>query len=130
MNASKYMDQFLALEEQAKSEIIELLKNNPKGRFIQPNEHHEDEDLWEWEGSFTYTGDCECIMLTAVGLHDDGELKFRAIYPRGSYYNDYEWFTLDEFTYPFCELYEFVVNNLDKADQEPFEFPDADEENE
>lgn len=115
------------MEEQAKCEIIELLKNNPAGRFIQPNEHHEDEDFWVWETVITHTGDDECIGLTAVGLHDDGELKFRAIYPRGSYYNDYEWFTLDEFTHPYCELYEFVVNNLDKADQEPFELPEEDE---
>ena len=29
MNAKKYYDLFMALEEAAKNEIIELLKNNP-----------------------------------------------------------------------------------------------------
>ena len=124
MNAKKYIEQFLVLEEAAKEEIIELLKNNPSGRFIQPNEHHGDEDYWDWETVTTHTGDDECIGLTAVGLHDDGELMFRAIYGDGQYYNDYDWFTLDEFTHPYCELYEFVLNHLDDADQKPFVFPE------
>lgn len=124
MNARKFIEQFLDLEERAKNEIIELLKNNPKGRFIQPNERHGDnEDYWDWETVTTHTGDEECIGLAAVGLRDDGKLMFRAIYSNGQYYNDYGWFTLDEFTHPYCELYEFVLNHLDDADQEPFELP-------
>lgn len=89
MNASKYKEQFLELEEPAKDEIIELLEDNPTGRFIQPNEHHEDDD-WDWEIVSTFTGDDECIGLTAVGLHDNCELVFRAIYSDGQYNNDYD----------------------------------------
>lgn len=127
MNPSKYIEQLLALEEQAKREIIELLKNNPKGRFIQPNEHHnEDEDDWDCENVMTNTGDDELICLTAVGLRDDGELLFRVTDIEGQYYNDYDWFTLDKYTHPYFDLYEFVVNHLDDADEKPFEFQEED----
>ncbi len=35
LNPRKYVDQWLALDEAAKNEIIELLKNNPAGRYIE-----------------------------------------------------------------------------------------------
>lgn len=123
MNAKKYIDQFMALEEAAKNEIIELLKNNRKGRFIQPNEHHSEDELFATEGVWALTGDEDAIMISAVGLFDNDELRFRASLLDDDY-NDYEWFTLDEFTHPYCELYKFVVNHLDIADQEPFVFPE------
>ena len=126
MNPKKYIDQFMALEEAAKNEIIELLKNNPKGRYIQPNEHHGEDELFATEGVWTLTGDEDAIIIGAVGLFDDGELRFRASLLDYDY-NDYDWFTLDEFTHPYCALYKFVVNNLDNADQEPFVFPEEKE---
>ena len=120
MKAKKYYDQFMALEEAAKNEIIELLKNNPKGRFIQPNEHHGEDELFATEGVWALTGDEDAILVCAVGLFDDGELKVKAAMMQGDY-NDYEWFTFDEFTHCYCELFEFVVDNLDNADQEPID---------
>lgn len=119
LNPKKYIDQFLALEEAAKNEIIELLKNNPNGRFIQPNEHDED-DTWAWDDAVgVTTGDSETILLHAVGLFDDDELQFKAHYLDGCYaYNNDDWFTPDQFTHPYCVVYEFVVNYLDKATME------------
>ena len=120
MNAKKYVDKFLALEEAAKNEIIELLKYNPKGRFIQP--HDEDDDLYD-QGVMTMTGD-EDIIICAVGLFDDDddvELRIKASLVDGGEYSDNEWFIPDDFTQCYCVLYEFVVNNLDRADQEPLD---------
>ena len=37
MDSEKYLKQYAALEEAAKSEIIELLSNNPTGRYIYFN---------------------------------------------------------------------------------------------
>lgn len=128
MNAKKYIDQFMALEDAAKNEIIELLKNNPKGRFIQPDAHYEDDEVFYNNSGtiWTLTGDAEGINIGAVGLFDDGELKFRASLLDYDY-NDNDWFTLDKFTHPYCNLYEFVVNNLDKADQAPIDISNEEE---
>lgn len=37
MDSQKYLKQYAALEEAAKAEIIELLSNNPTGRYIYFN---------------------------------------------------------------------------------------------
>lgn len=99
-----------------------IVKKNPKGRFIQPNEHHGEDELFATEGVWALTGDEDAILVCAVGLFDDGELKVKAAMMQGDY-NDYEWFTFDEFTHCYCELFEFVVDNLDNADQEPIDWP-------
>ena len=49
-------------------------------------------------------------------------IEFRVYFFSSHNYNDYELFTFYEFTHPYCGLHSFVVNNLDKADQEIFEF--------
>ena len=66
MDAKKYHNKFMALEEAAKNEIIGLLKNNPKGRFIQPNDHYGEDDFHFTEGVWALTGDEDAIIVTAV----------------------------------------------------------------
>ncbi len=119
MESKKYVYQYMALEDAAKNEIVELLKNNPKGRYIQPNEHHDD-DLYAADGIWALTGNEDAIFVMAVGLHDDGVLRVKAEMMEDDYM-DYQWFEFDDFTHCYCELYEFVVNNLDIADQEPID---------
>ena len=124
MDAKKYHNKFMALEEAAKNEIIGLLKNNPKGRFIQPNDHYDENDFHFTEGVWALTGDEDAIIVTAVGLFDDDKLMVRA----GMMYSDYnnnEWFAFDEHTHCYWELYEFVVDHLDDADTEPVIVKDA-----
>ena len=127
MDAKKYHNKFMALEEAAKNEIIGLLKNNPKGRFIQPNDHYGEDDFHFTEGVWALTGDEDAIIVTAVGLFDDDKLMVRA----GMMYSDYnnnEWFAFDEHTHCYWELYEFVVDHLDDADTEPVIVKDASED--
>ena len=117
----------MALEEAAKNEIVELLKNNPKGRFIQPNDHYDEDDFHFTEGVWALTGDEDAIIVTAVGLFDDDKLMVRA-QMMDCDYNNNEWFAFDEFTHCYWELYEFVVNHLDDADTEPVFVNDTSED--
>ena len=127
MDAKKFHNKFMALEEAAKNEIVELLKNNPKGRFIQPNDHYDEDDFHFTEGVWALTGDEDAIIVTAVGLFDDDKLMVRA-QMMDCDYNNNEWFAFDEFTHCYWELYEFVVNHLDDADTEPVIVNDTSED--
>ena len=127
MDAKKFHNKFMALEEAAKNEIVELLKNNPKGRFIQPNDHYDEDDFYFTEGVWALTGDEDAIIVTAVGLFDDDKLMVRAQMMNCDYNNN-EWFAFDEFTHCYWELYEFVVNHLDDADTEPVFVNDTSED--
>ena len=127
MDAKKYHNKFMALEEAAKNEIVELLKNNPKGRFIQPNDHYDEDDIYFTEGVWALTGDEDAIIVTAVGLFDDDKLMVRAEMMNCDYNNN-EWFAFDEYTHCYWELYEFVVDHLDDADTEPVVVKDANED--
>ena len=124
MDAKKYHNKFMALEEAAKNEIIGLLKNNPKGRYIQPNDHYDEDDFHFTEGVWALTGDEDAIIVTAVGLFDDDKLMVRA-QMMDCDYNNNEWFAFDEHTHCYWELYEFVVDHLDDADTEPVIVKDA-----
>ena len=53
MDSQKYLKQYAALEEAAKSEIIELLSNNPTGRYIYFNCDIEEES--EAQDNYTIT---------------------------------------------------------------------------
>ena len=128
LNPDKYLDQFLALEEAAKNEIIELLKNNPAGRYIDYARVWNDEDLDdEAEASLSgtvdaLTGDCDAIDILGVGLNSKDHLVLHAqLYVNGDCieYNDDEWFEPDEHTHCYCELYRYVVENLNYATPEP-----------
>ena len=90
MDAKKYHNKFMALEEAAKNEIIGLLKNNPKGRFIQPNDHYGEDDFHFTEGVWALTGDEDAIIVTAVGLFDDDKLMVRAEMMNCDYNNNDE----------------------------------------
>lgn len=132
LNPDKYLDQFLALEEAAKNEIIELLKNNPAGRYIEfARVFQEDFDDPDEEAEATLgdtvdalTGDAEALDIVGVGLNSRDRLVLRAtLWINGDTieYNDNEWFEPDEFTHCYCELYRYVASNLQYATPEPIE---------
>jgi hypothetical protein len=128
LNPRKYVDQWLALDEAAKIEIIELLKNNPAGRYIEFarvfEDGFDDPDAESLLGQtiVALTGEEEALDVVGVGLNSDDRLVFRAkIWINGNtfIYNNDDWFEPDEFTHCYCELYDYVANNLKNATQEP-----------
>lgn len=115
LNPQKYVDQINEIKEQAKKAAIELLKNNPNGRYIYEGE----DDVFAEESFFdTATGDDEVINIIAVGLDANDHLIFKASDSYGNDYEDGEWFEFDQFITPYAEVYKFVAMNLEFAKEE------------
>lgn len=111
-DSQKYLRQYAALEEAAQSEIIEILSNNPTGRYIYFNCDIEEES--EAQDNYTITtrdGDDRRIAICGVGLDDENQIVV-------ANFNE-EWFRLDEWTHIYPEMYQFVVDNLKYAKQSP-----------
>ena len=121
MDSEKYLKQIEAIEQMAKEECIQILKNNPNGRYIEFDAYNSDEENDAFcDSKFpTINGDDEIIFICAVGLDENGQLIYKA--EIGDYpYNDDEWFEKDEYTdMPYAEVYRFVVDNLQYAKKEP-----------
>ena len=112
MDSQKYLKQYAALEEAAKSEIIEILSNNPTGRYIYFNEEIEEESEAEDNNIITtWDGDDRRLIIQGVGLDDENQIVVLNNYKR--------WINLDEFTLVYPEMYQFVVDNLKYAKQNP-----------
>ena len=110
----KYLKQYAALEEAAKAEIIEILSNNPTGRYIWFNCAIEEEAAAEDESLIeVMDGNARLIHICAVGLNDENQIVVTDAD------DDFTWFTPDEFTHAYLEMYEFVVNNLKYAKMKP-----------
>ena len=111
----KYLKQYSALEEAAKAEIIEILSNNPTGRYIWfSGEVEEELDAYENSTIATIDGDDNILIISGVGLNDDNEIVVIE-----DQYEDNGWFVPDEYTHAYLQMYEFVVNNLKFAKEEP-----------
>jgi hypothetical protein len=114
LNPSMFIDQMNEIKEQAIKATIELLKNNPKGRYLYEDELGQfyDESWFD-----TATGDDIMINISAVGLDDNDHLIFKAEDVHGGDYEDGEWFEFDEFVppYTYAEVYKFVAMNLEFA---------------
>ena len=109
-DSRKYLKQFGALEEAAKAEIIQILSENPKGRYIYFNCENFDENYAYCESVFVAkNGDEESFPICGVGLNDDNQIVIQ------TEYDEENWFEPDGWTYIYCKLYEFVVNNLKYA---------------
>lgn len=120
MDPKKYFNQILAIEQMAKEEAIQLLKNNPSGRYIEFDcDTEEGNDLYCENQFQAVTGDDDMILIGAVGLNEEDHLVFKADTCNGFEYNDGEWFEFDEWTNPYAEVYMFVASNLKYAKKEP-----------
>ena len=110
LDPRKYLKQYAALEEAAKAEIIQILSENPKGRYIYFDCDIDEENEAYMDNYFTVSnGDDEIIGICGVGLNDDNHI---VIIIEGDEEN---WFEPDEWTHAYLDLYEFVVNSLDYA---------------
>ena len=110
----KYLKQYAALEEAAKAEIIEILSNNPTGRYIWFNcEIEEENDAYSDSVIIVMDGNEQIITICAVGLNDENQIVVTDAD------DDFTWFTPDEWTHAYLEMYEFVVNNLKYAKMKP-----------
>ena len=78
-NSSFYVDQFNTLQESAKNACIELLKENPAGRYIDLSyiDLSDEEDFSD--AIWVMTGNAEAICIDAIGLNEKNELVFKGI---------------------------------------------------
>ena len=114
-NSAKYLEQYAALEEAAKTEIIEILSNNPTGRYIYFNYEIEEEDDAYLDSSIrVMDGNEQIITICGVGLDDEDTI---VILDKDN--EEAGWYTPDEWTHAYLEMYQFVVENLKYAKQEP-----------
>lgn len=117
-NPSKYLDKVNALHKAAREEIINILSDNPSGRYIEFDTCEDDQSDALEESRFSFINDDdEVLMFCAIGLNDDDELVFKAYDDdSGMDYNDGEWTELEESMDRFLpDIYAFVVNNLKYA---------------
>ena len=71
----KYLKQYAALEEAAKAEIIEILSNNPTGRYIWFNcAIEEEDDAYDESLIEVMDGNARLIHICAVGLNDENQI--------------------------------------------------------
>ncbi len=116
MNAQKYLEAANDVYQNALTEAISILKNNPSGSFIA---------IPDWDDYF----DAECdadgkgLSIWAVGVNEEGHLLYKAYETyqgdANAYdWNDNDWADIEEFPLkPNCfpDLYRFVVVELDSA---------------
>ena len=110
LDPKKYLNQYAALEEAAKAEIIQLISNNSKGRYIYFDCDIDEESDAFYESVFpVMDGNERALHICGVGLNDDNQIVIIST-------NDEEkWFEPDEWTHAYLEMYKFVVNNLEYA---------------
>ena len=100
LDPEKYLKQYAALEEAAKAEIIQLLSNNPKGRYIYFDCDIDEEDDAYSDSVFTVMDGNELVInICGVGLNDD---KHIVIITDDDTEN---WFEPDEWTHAYLEMY-------------------------
>ena len=114
MDSEKYLKQYAALEEAAKSEIIELLSNNPTGRYIYFNcDIEEENEAYVDSTIVVMDGNEQVLYICGVGLNDDNQIVVT------DSEDEETWFVPDEWTHAYLEMYQFVVDNLKYAKQSP-----------
>ena len=110
----KYLKQYAALEEAAKAEIIEILSNNPTGRYIWfSGESGEELDAYSDSIIRVVDGNEQIITICGIGLNDENQIVVCDAY------DESVWFIPDEWTHAYLEMYEFVVDNLKYAKKKP-----------
>lgn len=114
-DSNKYLKQYAALEEAAKAEIVEILSNNPTGRYIYFDyEIEEENDAYSDCIIRVLDSNEEIITICGVGLNDNNQI---VIIDEDN--EEEGWYVPDEWTHAYLEMYQFVVENLKYAKQEP-----------
>ena len=113
-DSAKYLKQYAALEEAAKAEIIEILSTNPSGRYIYFNcEIEEEDEAYADSLIIVMDGNEDVLRICGVGLNDDNQIVVI------DEEDEENWFVPDEWAHAYLEMYQFVVDNLAYAKQEP-----------
>lgn len=113
-DSAKFLKQYAALEEAAKAEIVEILSTNPTGRYIYFNWKIEPEDEDFADGAIVVVdGNEDVLRICGVGLNDDNQIVII------DECDEENWLVPDEWTHAYLEMYQFVVDNLAYAKQEP-----------
>ena len=129
LNPQLYLDQLQAVEQAAHDGLIELLRNNPKGRYIDFNYTNDEEvEAYHYWGPVkTQDGQYE---ISAVGLDERDRLV--AVVSGGTVRRDIPatWVDLEDWNAEvsgirdywiiYSPLYSFAVNNLQYAKPGPF----------
>lgn len=113
-DSAKFLKQYAALEEAAKAEIIEILSTNPTGRYIYFNcEIEEENEAYADSLIVVMDGNEDVLHICGVGLNDDNQIVVIDAE------DEENWFVPDEWTHAYLEMYQFVVDNLAYAKQDP-----------
>jgi len=114
LDPKKFTRQTEEIQKAAKTELIELLKNNPKGRYIW----FSGDDVDELEGcvdSFSFHNDYCVAYFSSIGLDDDDTLVF--LPDDGD-----KWLPIADYAQEdYASYYEFAVKYYDfaKPDKDP-----------
>ena len=112
-DSQKYINQANQVQQNAKAEIIRLLREYVEGGQIDPSNKEFTDDYWlfcweNWDGEY--------IQMYAYGLNDKNELCFKAWYVN-KYDDDFqngEWCEFEEYGIrdQYHKVYEIVVDHI------------------
>jgi len=108
----KYIDQVNQLQQNAKAEIILLLREFVEDGQIVPSDTEIADDYWLfcWE-----QWDCHQIQMYAYGLNEKEELCFKAWYAdSGDDFQNGEWCEFEQYSVynQYQNVYEIVVDHI------------------
>lgn len=110
-DSQKFIDQANQVQQNAKTEIISLLREYVEGGQIVPTQPEYASDYW----LFAWEGDWHHIQMYAYGLNDKDELCFKAWFAEGGDdYENGEWCEFEEhfITDQYHKVYEIVVDHI------------------
>ena len=110
-DSQKFIDQANQVQQNAKAEIISLLREYVEGGQIVPTQPEYASDYW----LFAWEGDWHHIQMYAYGLNDKDELCFKAWFAEGGDdYENGEWCEFEEhfITDQYHKVYEIVVDHI------------------
>ena len=129
LNPQVYLDQLQAVEQSAHDGLIELLRNNPKGRYID-FDYTKDEELEAYYHIGHILTQDRKYIITAVGLNErDRLVAVVSVYPESrdtpkTWVDLEDWNAevgdLPDYWIIYSPLYCFAVNNLQFAKPGPF----------
>lgn len=103
------------MSDYKKNLFFEILSNNPTGRYVYFNYDIEEEnDAYSDSIIRVMDGNDQIITICGVGLDDENTIVIL-----DSDNEEDGWYAPDEWTHAYLEMYQFVVENLKFAKQEP-----------
>ena len=93
--------------------LLKFCRTTPPGVTWFNCEIEEENDAYSDSVIRVMDGNEQIITICAVGLNDENQIVITDAD------DDFTWFTPDEWTHAYLDMYEFVVNNLKFAKMKP-----------